>query len=129
MGKKLSTSGGDTKPLVNIKETKGQYFIGMLEGHRQIESQYKNEDGTNKKFDIYDFVVEDTDMGFQSKAGKEYVAVDVEVGASVAIFAPTRLNNALKQATIGDRLRIQYGGLGKATKFGAKPHEYNVEVL
>jgi len=129
MGRKLSTTTQDSKPIVSVKETKGQFFIGVREEHRQVESQFKNEDGTNKKFDVYDFLVEDTDMALLLKEGKEYVIAKVEVGASVAITYSFRLNNALKQTSAGDRIKFVYMGLGKATKFGAKPHEYEVEVL
>lgn len=129
MGTKLSTGSMDATPLVNIREQKGQFFIGTLGEHRQIDSQYKNEDGTAKKFDIYDFAIEDTDMAIQKKEGKEYVEAKVEVGDTVAVFAPTRLNNALRRAVPGARLKITYMGLGKATKFGGKPHEFDVEVL
>jgi hypothetical protein len=129
MGTKLSTSSKEGTPVVNVKSVTGQYFVGTLESHKQIDSQYKNEDGTAKKFDIYQFLVEDTDMAIQRKQGKEYVDADVSVGTEVSIFASTRLNNALRQAKNGDRLKITYLGLGKATKFGGKPHQYDVEVL
>ena len=108
MGQKLSTGSLDATPLVNVRDQKGQYFIGTLGEHRQIDSQYKNEDGTAKKYDIYDFAVEDTDMAIQKKEGKEYIDVNVSQGDTVAIFAPTRLNNALKRAPKDSRLKITY---------------------
>lgn len=129
MGMKLSTNSMNSSPLVNVRDAKGQYFIGVLGEHRQTDSQYKNEDGTAKKYDIYEFAIEDTDMAIQKKEGKEFVNVNVAEGDTVTVFAPTRLNNALKQAPKGSKIKITYMGLGKATKFGGKPHEYEVEVL
>ncbi len=68
-------------------------------------------------------------MAIQQKVGKEYISVEAKPGSRVAIFAPTRLNNALKRAVIGDRIWIKYMGEGKPTKFGGKPHEFQAEVL
>ena len=94
-----------------------------------MPSQYKNEDGSAKNYNVYEFAIEDTDMPIQKKDGKEYIEAEVTAGDSVSVFAPTRLNNALTKANNGDRIKITYMGLGKATKFGGKPHEFDVEVL
>jgi len=125
----LSTTTLESTPIVNVRGEKGQFFVGTLVGHKSVESQYKDDKGNKKNFDIYDFTIEDGDMQVQKKVGKEYVDTPVGVGDSVAVFAPTRLNNALKQAAVGSRIKITYLGLGKATKRGGKPHEYEVEVL
>lgn len=118
---KLSTQGNMKKtPIVHVRGEKKSYFVGTLMASRLVKSQFANPDGTEKMQSVYEFAVEDTDME---------VAGDVENGGTVCIFAPTRLNNALRQATVGQRIKITYLGLGKATKHGGKPHEYEVEVL
>lgn len=130
MGTKLNTSSGTNTPVVSVKEKKGTYFVGMLKGYRAQESGYKNEKtGADNPYHIYEFGVVDTDMGVQIKQGKEYVDTDIGENAVVCLFAPTRLHNALKQASMGQTIKITYLGLGKATKFGGKPHEYDVEVV
>jgi hypothetical protein len=35
----------------------------------------------------------------------------------------------LRQAEVGWKIKIVYLGLGKATKFGGKPHDYEVEQI
>lgn len=129
MGRSLSTDSGSTDILVNVRGEKGQVFIGKLLAAKTIDSKYKDESGVAKVYNIYTFAAEDTTMETQRKEGKEYKSVDIEPGASVSIFAPTRLNNALRQAEIGWRIKIEYLGLGKATSKGGKPHTYSVEVL
>lgn len=131
MGTKLSTASPDMKntPVVNVRGTKGEYFQGILTGSRAVKSGFKNEDGSDKTQNIYEFTVEDTDMEIVIKDGKEYKPVEIGEGDAVSMFAPTRLNNALRQATKGMRLKITYLGLGKAAKKGGKPHEYDVEVI
>lgn len=131
MGTKLSTASPEMKntPVVNVRGAKGEYFQGILTGVRAVKSGFKNDDGSDKTQNIYEFTVEDTDMEVSIKEGKEYIAANVGDGDTVGIFAPTRLNNALRQATNGMRLKITYLGLGKAAKKGGKPHEYDVEVI
>lgn len=131
MGNKLSTASPDMKntPLVNVRGTKGEYFIGTLTGVKAVKSGFKNEDGSDKTQNVYSFTVEDTTMAIVIKEGKEYVDAPINEGDAVDMFAPTRLNNALRQATKGMQLKITYLGLGKAAKKGGKPHEYDVEVL
>ncbi len=129
MGTKLSTSSQGSSVLVGIRGEKGSYFVGVFQAHKQATSQYKDEEGNAKMFDIYEFKLEDTDMKLEKKDGKIYNEVGGVPGMDVALFAPTRLNNALRQAEVGQKIKITYLGLGKATKFGGKPHEYEVEVL
>jgi hypothetical protein len=132
MGTKLSTASAEMKntPVVNVRGTKGDTFQGILMGSRAVKSGFKDEKTGEDKFqNIYEFTVEDTTMEVSVKDGKEYKPVDISDGDTVSMFAPTRLNNALRQATKGMRLKITYLGLGKAAKKGGKPHEYDVEVI
>lgn len=129
MGTKLSTSSGGSSVVVNVRGEKGQYFVGKLLTHKTAKSAYKNEDGTDKQYDIYEFTLEDSDMVFQKKDGKEYKDVTPEAGATVSIFAPTRLNNALRQAEVGQKIKIEYQGMVKAGKKGGKAHDFDVEVI
>lgn len=122
MGKKLSTASPDMEktPTVHVRGEKGQYFIGALMKHKQVNSKFKDADGNVRLQDLYEFAIEDTDMDITGEA---------EAGATVSIFAPTRLNNALRQAELGQRIKIVYLGVGKATGKGGKPHTYDVEIL
>jgi hypothetical protein len=129
VGTKLSTNSLGSSVVVNVRGEKGTYFVGKLLAHKSVASQYKDEAGNAKNHEVYEFSVEDTTMDTQKKEGKEYKNVDVAAGDSVSIFAPTRLNNALRQAEVGWKIKITYLGLGKATKFGGKPHDYEVESL
>lgn len=132
MGKKLSTAGQSFEPTVgvNVRGEEGQFFIGVLMGHKSPPSQYKKQDGSIRNHEVYEFELEETDMELTIKKNTAYVLVkDGEPGMPVSMFAPTRLHNALLQATPGDRIKITYLGLGKAGKMGGKPHTYDVEVL
>lgn len=133
MGTKLSTASQELKktPLVNVRGEKGEYFIGVLVGSRAVKSSFKNEDGSDKVQNVYEFAPEDTDMGIviKDEGAKEYRAATEAECETVGIFAPTKLNNALKQAEKNMRLKITYLGLGKAAKKGGRPHEYDVEII
>ena len=130
MGTKLSTqsnSGSDV--VVNVKGEKGQFFVGNLLGHKQAKSQYKNFDGSEKQYDIYQFKLEDSDMDFQKKEGKEYKDATPVAGDLVTVFAPTRLNNALRQAEVGQKIKFVFLGKVKAGKKGGQANEYDCEVI
>lgn len=132
MGQKLSTASAEMKntPVVHVRGTKGQFFQGVLVSSRAVKSGFKDEKTGEDRFqNIYEFTVENTDMEVMLKEGKEYKNVDIGEGDTVSMFAPTRLNNALRQATKGMTLKITYLGLGKAAKKGGRPHEYDVEVI
>lgn len=131
MGEKISTTSMTPSVIVNVKEKVGQFFKGKLLVHKIAESQYKDDKtGGNKNFDIYEFLAEETDMRLQRKKGKEYMDVpETEEVSEVTVFAPTRLHNALSQIKPGERVKFTYLGLGKATRRGGKPHEYDVERL
>lgn len=132
MGRKLSTAAKEftPEPIVNVRGEKGQYFEGLLLEHRTIKGKYKNEDGSDKPQHIFSFAIEDTDMSLELKQPDgTYAEAKVNVGDTVSIFPPTRLFNALNTAQKGEKIRIVYTGLGKAGKFGGKPHTFNVEVI
>lgn len=132
MGTKINTSSSNfaPTPTMDVRNKKGQYFVGTLTGHKSQPNGYKNEKtGAENHYEIYSFSVEDTDMDASIKNGKDYAPATIEEGAAVALFAPTRLHNALRQVTVGQRVKITYLGQGKATKFGGKPYDYEVEVI
>lgn len=132
MGQKLSTAGQDFEPsvTVNVKLEKGQFFKGVLKAHKTPPSPYKNQDGSAKTFNVYEFELIDTDMELTIKKGDVYVeAKGVTGGDLVSIFAPTRLNNALSKAVLGASIHIMYLGKGKAGKMGGAPHMFDVEVI
>ena len=130
MGKQLSTAGQGLLPsvIVNVKGEEDQFFVGKLTAAKTAPSPYKDINGNPKRFNIYEFELVETDMELTTKKGSAYVMVKGAPGDSVSVFAPTRLHNALSQASIGDVVSFKYEGLGKATKMGGKPHEYTVEV-
>lgn len=128
MGQKLSTLP-PSYPLVNVRGKKGQFFVGRLLDKRSIESKWVTKDGTKKVQEIYEFAVEDTDMETLKKVGPElFEPVDIREGDRVSIFAPSRLANGVRQAAIGQTLRIEYLGQGRTAQ-GGKPHDYSVEVV
>ena len=129
MGTKLNTGSGGSSVLVGVHGKEGEYFIGTLLAHKSPPSPYKDDKGNLRNYEVYEFTVEDTNMKTEVKVGKEYKDSPVKPGDPVSIFAPTRLNNALRQAEIGSKIKIVYLGLGKATKFGGKPHQYDVELI
>lgn len=132
MGQKLDCSGSLTNDaVVNVKSKAGETFTGKLVEHKITKSQYKNADGSEKNFDIYVFEVVDGTMEFVRKdANKEYMPTDVKEGENVSVFAPSRLHAGLKQAKIGQTIKITYLGLGKkGAKGGNKPHTYECEVI
>jgi hypothetical protein len=129
MGTKLNTESLIPSTILNIRGQAGQFFQGTILSRKQQKSPYKKEDGTVRMFDIYEMSIEDTDMATQRKEGKEYVDVPVKVGDTVTVFAPTKLNNALRQVNDGTRVKFTYLGLGKAANGGGKPHMYEVEAL
>lgn len=129
MGAKLSTDSNQSNVIVNVRGEKGSYFVGVLKGYKTVKSQFKNDRGEDRMYDVYDFAVKETNMETQIKQDGKYVPKDVEEDEMVAIFAPTRLNNALQRATVETTLKITYLGLGKASKKGGKPHTYDVEIV
>jgi hypothetical protein len=130
---KLSTGGDGLKSdvVVNVSTEKDQYFKGTVASRKSIKSAFKNDDGSVKMRDIYIFTLIDTNMETMQKAqgSKEYKSVDVSAGDSVTVFAPTRLNNALKQTKDGDTVKFVYLGKGEKTKFGGRAHQYDVELI
>lgn len=132
MGRSLSTASKELTPtpVVQVRGNKGEYFEGRLVSHKTTKSKWLKEDGTPRVQHIFEFAVADTDMELQIKgANGEYGPANVEVGATVAVFPPTRLANALVEAKEGETIRIIYEGVGKAGRRGGKPHLYSVEVL
>lgn len=132
MGHKLNTSTLENTPVVTVaKGSKpGQYFIGALRGYKQVESPYKNDKGEKTNWDIYEFSLEDTDMGIQKKVGKEFLDVtEINGGALVSVFAPIRLHTALKSVAPGSRVKFVTLGKGKANSHGGRAYEFDAEVL
>ena len=128
MGTKYSTSSQTFDPsvIVNVRGEEGEFFVGKLLAAKTAPSQYKNADGSAKVHNIYEFALVDTDMELTVKKGTAYVLAKAEKGSTVSLFAPTRLNNALKQIPVGTTVSIKYLGLGKAGRMGGRPHDYEV---
>lgn len=126
MGTKLNTRPPlDPTPLVNVKGKEGQTFIGKYIGVRTVDMSFGPRN-------VYEFQIQDGDMPTLVKqtGSDDYKDCEVKENEKVAIFAPTRLDTALKQAKPGQTIKITYLGLGKKPKRGGnKPHEYDVEVV
>ncbi len=131
MGRSLSTASKELTPtpVVQVRGEVGQFFEGKLLSHKTTKSKWLKEDGTPRLQHIFEFAIQDTDMELQIKKNDEYIPADVSVGETVAIFPPTRLANGLIEAQIGEIIRIEYLGVGKAGRRGGKPHLYKVEVI
>ncbi len=131
MGRSLSTASKELTPtpVVQVRGEAGQFFEGKLLSHKTTKSKWLKEDGTPRLQHIFEFAIQDTDMELQIKKNDEYVPADVNIGETVAIFPPTRLANGLIEAQVGEVIRIEYLGVGKAGRRGGKPHLYKVEVI
>lgn len=123
---KAKSVSGDFKPTptVSVKEKAGTFFEGKLAAYKEIASAYEH------PWNVYDFEVKDTDMSITVRKDKgEYVEASITPGETVALFAPTRLHNILKDQPVGASLRIEYLGMVKAGKKGGKAHSYKVFAL
>lgn len=131
MGRSLSTASKELTPtpVVQVRGEAGQFFEGKLLSHKTTKSKWLKEDGTPRLQHIFEFAIQDTDMELQVKENDTYVTANVNIGETVAIFPPTRLANGLVEAHVGETIRIEYLGVGKAGRRGGKPHLYKVEVL
>lgn len=123
MGQKLATQKPlESTPVVNVRGEVGQFMIGKYLGMKTVAMSFGPKN-------VYEFAIQESTMPILRKEGKEYVETDVKKGGKVAVFASTRLNYALEQATVGQVLKITYLGLGKKPKRGGNaPHEHEVEI-
>lgn len=123
MGKKL-TSDMQATPVVNVTEKEGSFLEGVLVERKLVKTQYGDRP-------VYSLKLEDSDMRFMIKEGKEYVEKkEVAQGELVSVFAPTLLDRALLKAEGGASVRIVYTGMGKSTKKGRNaPHTFEVEQI
>lgn len=136
MSRTFSTKNPEIKPtpVVNVKNAveamrrnkskpklDPQYMIGVLVGYKSQPSGFKNEKtGEDNPYHIYTFKLVETDMDVTIRdASGEDVDVPVSEGDLVAVFAPTRLHNGLRQTENGMKLKFAYLGQPK------KAHEYS----
>lgn len=113
MGKTYSDSSGFS-PTAQIKED-GAMLKGILGTSRLVKTQYGEKP-------VFTIKVLDANCKFTLGKGEE---VNIEEGANVDIFAPTRLATQLAKVPQGETITIKYLGLGKNSK-GNKPHTFSV---
>lgn len=114
MGKKYSDSTGFS-PTADIK-VEGAMLKGILGSSRLVKTQFGDKP-------VFKIKVLDANCKFTLGKGEE---VNVEEGAEVDIFAPTRLATQLAKVPQGETITIKYLGLGKNSK-GNPPHTFSVE--
>lgn len=123
MGRSLSANQDHT-PVVNLRETVGGFFEGVLLGGPR-EVKLKRGKGI-----VYEFGIKDTDLPIQIKDKKsgKYVEATVNLDDKVSVFAPTALARMLSGAKVGETVRITYKGLVTGTS-GTEYHNFDAEVL
>jgi len=118
MGKMIadSSGGGSFAPTALMKE-EGKMLKGILTSKREVETMY----GAKP---VYSLKVEDASCDFSLGKGQN---VTPEAGATVDLFAPTRLERQLVQVPLGKSVTIIHTGKKKVGK-GQPAHTYSVEV-
>lgn len=119
MGKMIAdTNGGGSSfaPTALMKED-GKMLKGVLTGKRYVETMYG-------KRPVYSLTVLDATCEFSLGKGQN---VSPEEGATVDLFAPTRLERQLVQVPVGSTVTIIHTGKKKVGK-GQPAHTFSVEV-
>ena len=111
-----TNGGGSFCPTALMKED-GKMLKGTLTGRREVETMYG-------KKPVYSLTVLDASCEFSLGKGQN---VSPEEGATVDLFAPTRLERQLAQVPIGSTVTITHTGKKKVGK-GQPAHTYSVEV-
>lgn len=116
MGRKLTDT--DFSPTAQLKRG-GAMLLGVLKGKRTITTTFGS-------MTVYQFAVEDANCEFV----KDKQPVDVNIGDVVDVFGTKKLTRQLDKAEVGERIKIEYAGLGKKSlRGGNAPHLFTVEVL
>lgn len=113
---KDENGGGSFSPTALMK-TEGKMLKGTLTGRREVKTMYGNKP-------VYSLTVLDASCDFSIGKGEN---VQPEEGATVDLFAPTRLERQLVQVPIGSTVTIIHTGTKKVGK-GQPAHTYSVEV-
>jgi hypothetical protein len=117
MGKMIpDTNGGGTFAPTALMKEEGKMLKGILTGKREVETTYG-------KKPVYSLTVLDASCGFTL----DKQDISPEEGASVDLFAPTRLERQLTQVPIGSTVTIIHTGKKKVGR-GQPAHTYSVEV-
>lgn len=124
MGRKLTGGVIENVPTIGITRKEKGFFVGILQGPGK-DVKRKVGQGTNH---IWPFTILETNCSVQIQgADKKYAEVNVNLNDKVVIFAPTVLDNALKTAKVGEKVRIDY--LGKKPGPNGAYHSFDIEVL
>ena len=128
MGRKIerkSAFSGEQKksPDVNLTEKEGNYVVGTLK--KKIPSAlYKG------KFS-YLIAAEDTNARttIWDKEKKAAVEVDINEGDTVFLKDSTILHDLMEQVEVGERIKVEFTGLGEKKPGQKAPFFFDVEVL
>lgn len=114
----LDSNGGgaDFAPTALMKE-KDAMIKGVLVARRLAKTQYGDKP-------VYSLTVLDASCKFTQGKGQE---VSPEEGATVDLFASTRLERQLCQVAMGKTVTIKYAGTKKIGK-GMPAHVYDVTL-
>lgn len=119
MGKIISDMDTSKFAPTAVLKVAGASITGILGDVRFVKTQYGEKP-------VYSMKVADATCKFT--LGKD--EVEPEAGTMVDIFAPTRLNNQLKQVQKGQTVKIDY--LGTVKNKGGKgmpAHSFRCEIL
>lgn len=111
-----TNGGGAFAPTALMKE-EGKMLKGTLTGKRDVETMYG-------KRPVYSLTVLDASCEFSIGKGQN---VSPEEGATVDLFAPTRLERQLMKVPIGSTVTIIHTGKKNVGK-GQPAHTFSVEV-
>jgi hypothetical protein len=123
-------STGETKQVKPFKDTPslkfgkdgGQFVILKYTSCRALK------EGSKAGKSVVEGDLVSTNATFTIKDGDQYTPVPVEVGTKVAIFAPTSLDNIIRNTAIGAEVYIRCDGKVKETRNGKLIEFYKFDV-
>jgi hypothetical protein len=123
-------STGETKQVKQFKDTPslkfdkkgGQFVIGTFLQRRDLK------EGSKAGKSVIELALIDTNATFTVKNGENYDAVSVNPGDKVAIFAPTALDNFMRNVASNVEVYISCAGKVKEVKNGKAIEFYKFDV-
>lgn len=123
-------STGETKQVKQFKDTPslkfgkqgGQFVIGKLTQLRALK------EGSKAGKSVVELELIGTNAPFTIKDGEVYKEVTVTPGDKVAVFAPTALDNFIRNVPIGTEVYIACAGKVKEVKNGKAIEFYKFDV-
>ena len=123
-------STGETKQVKQFKDTPslkfnkqgGQFVIGKFTNRRELK------EGSKAGKSVIELELIQTNAPFTVKDGETFREVPVNPGDKVALFAPTALDNTMKNTAIGSEVYIRCDGKVKEVRNGKSSEFYKFDV-